>query len=518
MNQKMKSPHQAEFGDFQTPVELAQELCEFLRFHGTDPKSIIEPTCGSGNILRAAIMNFPNLERVLGVDVNGRYVAMAKAAIGGLNTTARTEFLCQSFLDVDWWNKVQSMPRPLLVIGNPPWVTNSHLGVLGSDNLPIKMNIQQAGGLDAITGKANFDISEWMLLRIAQCLSYPEASMAMLCKTTVARKVLSSLWKSGAPIAHSQIVLIDAMRYFHAAVNACLLHITFDSVAACDHAKVYSNFNAREVQAQWGFKDGLLLANMELFNKWQAARTRRKTVWRSGIKHDCSAVMELDSLGEHRYRNGLSELCKLEDTFVYPMLKSSHLHRGEYDESNRVMLVPQQFVGEDTARIVDCAPLTWAYLQKYAHLLKKRSSAIYKNRPMFSIFGVGPYSFSPWKVGTSGLYKRINFVTIGCRAGKPYVLDDTCCFLSCQTRTQAELLTELLNSNPAREALESMIFWDAKRPITVEILERLDLEKLAVISGANQSTIDAAAQCNYIKGRHKNSPASRDNLFTALMP
>ncbi|MDA8378860.1 MAG: hypothetical protein M0Z50_17850 [Planctomycetia bacterium] len=67
----MKSPHQAEFGDFQTPVELAQELCVFLHFHGTDPKSIIEPTCGSGNILRAAIMRFPNLERVLGVDVKG---------------------------------------------------------------------------------------------------------------------------------------------------------------------------------------------------------------------------------------------------------------------------------------------------------------------------------------------------------------------------------------------------------------------------------------------------------------
>lgn len=456
------------------------------------------------------------MQYVLGVDINDQYVAMAKTAIVGANLGANIEFISKSFFDVDWWDKVRSLPRPLLLIGNPPWVTNSYLGVLGSDNLPLKSNMRQDGGLAAITGKANFDISESMLMKLAQCLGSPETSMAMLCKTSVARKVLSSLWKSAAPIAHAEIVLIDAMRHFHAAVDACMLHIKFDPAGVCDHAKVYSGFSTQVAKAHWGFKNGMLLANVDLYNKWQPVWSDRKTIWRSGIKHDCSAVMELDSLGENRYQNGLDEVYELEDTFIYPMLKSSHLNNGKFRNTNRVMLVPQEFVGDDTARIADRAPMTWAYLQKYAHLMKKLGSSIYKSRPVFSIFGVGPYSFAPWKVATSGLYKKINFVAVGTRSGKPYVLDDTCCFLNCQTRTHAESLTTLLNSNSAREVLESMIFWDAKRPITVEILERVDLERLAMVSGADRETITAAGQCSYAKGRRKTSSVSDDNLFATL--
>jgi len=38
---------------------------------------------------------------------------------------------------------------------NPPWVTNSQLSALNSNNLPAKSNFKQAKGIDAITGKQN---------------------------------------------------------------------------------------------------------------------------------------------------------------------------------------------------------------------------------------------------------------------------------------------------------------------------------------------------------------------------
>jgi len=37
----------------------------------------------------------------------------------------------------------------------------------------------------------------------------------------------------------------------------------------------------------------------------------------------------------------------------------------------------------------------------------------------------------------------------------------------------------LITSDPALEFLESMIFWDEKRPITTEILRRLSLKEVA---------------------------------------
>ena len=58
------------------------------------------------------------------------------------------------------------------------------------------------------------------------------------------------------------------------------------------------------------------------------------------------------------------------------------------------------------------------------------------------------------------------------------VFDDTIYFLACQSRQEAELLASLLNSAPAREFYSAFIFWDSKRPITVDVLRRLDLRKL----------------------------------------
>ena len=116
-------------------------------------------------------------------------------------------------------------------------------------------------------------------------------------------------------------------------------------------------------------------------------------------------------------------------------------------------------------------------------MLDSRRSIIYRKRPRFAIFGIGDYTFSPWKVAICGLYKRLEFSVIGPRDGKPVVVDDTVYFLSCQSKEEADLLAALLGTSEAREFLGSFIFWDAKRPITAEILGRLDVEALAKMHG-----------------------------------
>ena len=52
-------------------------------------------------------------------------------------------------------------------------------------------------------------------------------------------------------------------------------------------------------------------------------------------------------------------------------------------------------------------------------------------------------------------------------------------FSQCTNRDEAILFADLLNSKAAREFLHAFIFWDAKRPITADILKRLDLIALA---------------------------------------
>ena len=112
---------------------------------------------------------------------------------------------------------------PILIVGNPPWVTNATLGRLASGNHPRKENRQGLSGIDALTGKSNFDVSEWMISRLLEAAAGRRATLAMLCKTAVAHKVLVYAWKNGLPVEHCEIRRIDAAQHFGAQVDACLL-------------------------------------------------------------------------------------------------------------------------------------------------------------------------------------------------------------------------------------------------------------------------------------------------------
>ncbi len=466
-----------DLGDFQTPVELTREVCALLSRQGISPTSVVEPTCGIGSFLLAALDAFPEASRYLAVELDRRHCDSLGVSLRERGVEASGEVLCQDFFETRWDELVAALPRPILVIGNPPWVTNAALGFLGSSNLPRKSNIHSHRGIDAITGRSNFDISEWMLIRLLDLLGSEDATLAMLCKTAVARKVLSYAWKRDAATRSAHTYSIDAAEHFGAAVDACLLVYRTGDPPRTRECVHHASLTEDE-EHRFGFRDGALVANVRTFDRWRHLRARTPVKWRSGVKHDCARVMELRPEGS-RLRNGLGEVVDLEDTYLFPMLKSSELAKGRTENPIRRMLVTQRTTGERTDSIAEAAPRTWRYLLDHAERLDRRASTIYAKRPRFSIFGVGDYTFAPWKVAISGFYKRLAFSVVGPHEGRPVVFDDTCYFLPCETRGQAELLAELLESEPARELYAAFVFWDAKRPITSRLLGRLDLVELA---------------------------------------
>ncbi len=167
------------------------------------------------------------------------------------------------------------------------------------------------------------------------------------------------------------------------------------------------------------------------------------------------------------------------------MLKSSELANGDVVKPKRWMLVTQSAIGQDTAPIEYEAPLTWRYLCGHADRLDRRNSTIYRNRPRFSVFGVGAYTFSPWRVAISGFYKKLRFRVVGSFEDRPIVLDDTCYFIPCDSKAEAVLVRDLLHSDPARQLLNAFVFLDSKRPVTVGLLGRLDLLAVAREVGAH---------------------------------
>lgn len=192
---------------------------------------------------------------------------------------------------------------PLLVVGNPPWVTNAQLSRLASSNRPERRNIKGLPGLEAMTGSSNFDIAEYIWLKLIVELQADDPTVAHLCKTSVARNVLQYCADFQLPVASASLYRIDAKKWFGVNVDACL--------------------------------------------------------------------------------------------FVVSIRRPSR----------------------------------------------------------FCVFGVGDYSFAPYKVAISGLHKIPRFQVVGLSGTKPVVFDDTCYFLSFERRLDALLVGALLQSQAAGDFL-----------------------------------------------------------------
>lgn len=476
-----KSIDKWQFGDFQTPINLAKKVVEVLkRNHGINPDVIIEPTCGKGAFVCASCEGFED-SNILGFEINPEYVGEADLVLKDISTTNRVRVNEADFFNTDWTKTLSDLQGNILIIGNPPWVTNSELRLINSKNLPEKSNFQNRKGIDAITGSGNFDISEWMLLQHVEWLSKREGAIAFLCKYAVARKVMRQVRQSAEHRFFGHIYPIDAKLYFDAAVEACLFVLTTDAGNA--DCEVYKSLDSVESSHIIGERDGHIVSDVNNYKKWRKLKGQDpRFIWRSGIKHDCSKIMELEPLNGG-YKNGLGEIIRCEDKYIYPLLKSSDIGNGRTNTYRKVVLITQKSVGEDTLLIKKLAPSTWEYLVEHREYLDKRRSSIYKNKPDFSIFGVGDYSFKEWKIAISGLYKKLKFSLVGPLNGKTVAFDDTVNFLSFNSEEEAKFIYHLVTSTPALEFLESMIFWDEKRPITTKVLRRLSIKEVAIELG-----------------------------------
>lgn len=470
----MVSRSRIEFGDWQTPDELSRDVVAHIaRIIGSPPKSVLEPTCGKGAFLLAAGQQFPE-STLVGYEINPEYAAVASSRLDHLGARIHTA----DFFQVDWQQEIASLPGPLLVLGNPPWVTTAGLGAIGAKNAPKKQNFKGLSGLDARTGKGNFDVSEWMLIHLLRSLSGREATLAMLCKSAVARRVIEFGTRENWNITPGGLWRIDSAHHFQAAVDAVVFVCRTEPAdnASPSVWPVYSSLSAGEPASSVGIVDGELVADVDAYHRSRVLAGPSNPEWRSGIKHDCAPIMELE-LRENYWFNGLGEIVDIEQTVRYPVLKSSDIANGRVIPSKAV-IVPQKHLGEDTYALRDNAPKLWAYLQHHAPSLDGRKSSIYKNQPPFAIFGIGEYSFAPWKVAISGFYKRLRFSVIGPHDEQPVMLDDTCYFLPFSNEVEARTTADALKSDLAADFFRGRVFWDAKRPINKSMLQKLAREKL----------------------------------------
>ncbi|MGL6195363.1 MAG: hypothetical protein ACRC2T_11140 [Thermoguttaceae bacterium] len=534
MPKHKKTRTEIEFGDFQTPVELARKVVNCVLSDCAKEikfRTVIEPTCGIGNFLLALLENplGRNIGNFVGLEINPEYVKSANERLKqrfssvsehcsdsehfSNTATNKVRVIEQDFFKLNL-EKISGfhfdnapgfenlLEPPILFIGNPPWVTNSQLGSIKSSNLPEKENLKHHKGIDALTGKANFDISESILIRLVRYIVGTDSAVALLVKTSVARKVFEFIVQNNLEIKKTKIYNINAASHFGVTVDACLFYASGNHSETrkgqLENCPVFASFEEKKPIKFVGHANNALVSDAVLYKKWKSLDSQSPQKWRSGIKHDCARIMELKrcenaynngnacgnttiNLNENKsvkeYVNGHGEHIFLPDDYVYPLLKATDVSVGNI-ASNRFVIVTQRKIGEPTEQISVESPETWEYLARHREILNSRKSRIYENNPRFSIFGIGDYSFAMWKIGISGLHKDFRFTFIPPRNKKPVMLDDTCYFLGFNTETEAAEVFQKLNSKAVNEFLESIIFKDEKRPITAKLLNRINWEKI----------------------------------------
>ena len=476
-------------GDFQTPVQLARNVISRLFADGRQWERILEPTCGQGNFIRACI-EAASVREIIGLEIQKNYVEKSRRIH---SETAKISICQQDIFDINLAESLQwNSASPLLVVGNPPWITNAELGRLSGKNLPEKSNFQGLSGLDAMTGKSNFDIAEAIWLKLIQEYVNDPVTIALLSKTSVARKVAQFVLDREMPVNSMSIYRIEAQKWFNVAVSAGLFVLELNQGGISYDVAEYDNLLDANHTRTFGFCNSNIVADLDSYRQVADLEGTSQLVWRQGVKHDAAKVMELEYC-DGILRNGYGDHVDIETDYLYPLLKSSDVQSiNSGFIPRKYVIATQKKVGQQTAHLRDTAPKLWRYLNLHAEQMDSRKSSIYKNAPRFSMFGVGKYSFQPYKVVVSGFYLPARFAVVSEYQGKPVLTDDTCYSLSFDEEWMAYLICALLNHPKVSQFLASIVFSDSKRPITKAVLERIKLSAVYELVNIDQLTDRAA--------------------------
>ena len=264
----------------------------------------------------------------------------------------------------------------------------------------------------------------------------------------------------------------NSSKIFRIDADACLFIIQFGGKKITDKKCEVSDItNPSKVLYKFGFIEDKFYSNIDNITDIDG---NCQMEWRQGVKHDCAKIMEL-TYENGQLTNKNNEMVNIENTLVYPLLKSSQLKKPIVSETSRQVIIPQKKIKQDTSYIETEAPKTWKYLNDNKEYFDKRKSSIYDNAPDFSIFGIGDYSFKKFKVAISGFYKKPMFSLV--YSEKIMMLDDTCYFLSFDDYDSAYITMLILNSQLVKKFLKNIAFMDSKRPYSKKVLKRIDLDK-----------------------------------------
>ena len=205
---------------------------------------------------------------------------------------------------------------------------------------------------------------------------------------------------------------------------------------------------------------------------------------RHGLKHDAADIIIVDPIERKEDKvlirsKADGEEYEIEADTVYPFLQPRHI--GAWGiKGYTYAIIPQHKAGEDNENeLAKTLPLTYSYLTRFKDRFLSRKSRIFGKKPFYTLFGLGKYTWKPFKVCWCGLGFKPEFVVVGSvndrLIGKKLLIPDgTIYFIPFEKKEEAHFVCSLLNSETVCKFLSARS-GKSKRGLSKKVMEQLAL-------------------------------------------
>lgn len=469
----------------------------------------------------------------------------------------------QKGLDGIWTKVLKNAFMPLFfgkfdyVIGNPPWINWQSLPDeyrIQTKHLWNEYGLFVHSGMDTILGKGKKDLSTLMTYVAVDKYLKDNGKLAFLITQSVFKTSAGQgfrrfqLGKNGSPFQIVQVDDMNELNPFEGASTKTTLFVlrkgyatkypvqylywrktikgerpgydsTFDEVRAMTKAFQYiaEPVNTEDKTSTWltGRPLALKAVRKVLGKSDYIAHAgvysggANGVFWLELLTKRPDGLNVVKNITEGAKRSVEQITTEIEPDLLYPLLKASDIKRWKIQNLYIYMLMtqdPQKRKGIDLRIMQLQYPKTFTYLKRNENILMKRESQAVKNLMtgglFYSIFSVGDYTYSKYKVVWPSIASDINAVVIGSHEGKIIMPQHIATFIGTEDIDEAHYLCAVLNSLIVRFSILSYSQVGGKSFGTPHILENIRIGKY------ESGNVIHRKLCNLSKEAHNHA----DNL------